>query len=65
MFYPIYGNNIRVIPDFEQIVLEFELIIVGRLTLFKFIKSIWRIYFDKNIRKVIKLLNKEDTNGRE
>lgn len=60
ILYPLVGNHVRVIGDFEQKKVEGALFVKGRLTLFRFVKAACRIYFNRDIRKLIKLLKKED-----
>lgn len=60
ILYPLIGNHVRVTGDFEQKRVEGTLFIKGRLTLFRFVKTACRIYFNKDIRKLIKTLKKED-----
>lgn len=60
ILYPLVGNHVRVSGDFEQKRIEGTLFIKGRLALFRFVKAACRIYFNKDIRKLIKILKKED-----
>lgn len=60
ILYPLVGNHVRVTGDFEQKRIEGTLLLKGRLTLFRFVKVACRIYFNRDIRKLIKLLKKED-----
>lgn len=57
---PLIGNHVRVTGDFEQKRIEGTLFIKGRMTLFRFVKAACRIYFNKDIRKLIRILKKED-----
>lgn len=59
MLYPFLGNNISVIPDFEQQIIEGELLIKGRITVFKAVKMAFIIFFNKDVRRVLKLLKRE------
>lgn len=66
MLYPLIGEHITVIPDFERFVIEGQFQIKGRITLFRFLKTAGRLYFHKDLRKVIRLLKKGgSTNGRQ
>lgn len=60
MLYPFIGGNIAVIPDFEKKRIEGTVFIKGKIRLFTFIKAAIRIYFNKDIRKLLKLFKKED-----
>ena len=59
MLYPFLGNQIMVTPDFEQQIVEGELSIKGRITLFRLIRCAWIVYFNKNLRRVINMLKRE------
>ena len=60
MLYPYIGKNVRIVPDFEKEVLEGTIYIKGRITVFVLLRIAWILYFDKNIRYLIRLLKKED-----
>lgn len=60
MLYPWIGDNIQVVPDFEQVVLEGNLLLKGKITLYRILKTAWIIYFNKDLRKLIHLLKRED-----
>lgn len=59
MLYPFLGNQIMVTPDFEQQIVEGELFIKGRITLFRLVKCAWIVYFNKDLRRVINMLKRE------
>lgn len=59
MLYPLIGNNILITPDFEQQIVEGDLFIKGKITVFKLLKAAWKIYFNRDIRRVLKLLKRE------
>jgi len=60
MLYPLIGSCVNVIPDFERKRMEGTVFIKGKIRLFNFIKAALRIYFNKDIRKLLKLFKKED-----
>ena len=60
MLYPFIGSCVNVIPDFERKRMEGTVFIKGKIRLFNFIKAALRIYFNKDIRKLLKLFKKED-----
>lgn len=60
MLYPVLGDKINVIPNFEQVVLQGDLLIKGKITIYKVLKTAFVVYFNKDIRKLLKLLKKED-----
>jgi len=59
MLYPLIGGHIDVIPDFDQVILEGSLKIRGHITLFQAVRTACIIYFNKDLRKLIKLLKRE------
>jgi len=60
MLYPLIGGHVNIIPDFERKRIEGTVFIRGKIRLFTFIRAALRIYFNKNIRKLLKLFKKED-----
>lgn len=60
MFYPLLGNVIQINPDFEKQILDGHFFLKGRIRLFTLLWDVARVYFDKNFRKLIKLLKKEE-----
>ena len=59
MLYPFIGNHITIAPDFENTVIEGDLFIKGRITVFKILKTAVKVYFNKDVRKVLRLLKRE------
>jgi len=65
MLYPLIGNHISIIPDFDNAIFEGDLFIKGRITVFKILKIAIKVYFNKDIRRVIHLFKKGgNINGR-
>lgn len=63
MLYPLIGGHVDVRGDFENKRLEGHVLIVGKLRAFTFLRTAVRIYFNKDIRKLYRLLKKEAVNG--
>ncbi|MCM1122704.1 MAG: hypothetical protein NC416_08975 [Eubacterium sp.] len=59
ILYPLVGQNIQVVGDFERTHVEGNLYIRGKIRVFTFLKAAIRIYFNKDVKKLIKLLKKE------
>ena len=61
MLYPVIGRQIRIVGDFEceKIHAEGRLYIRGKIRVFTFLRLAVRVYFNKDIRKLIRLLKKE------
>ena len=61
MLYPLIGQHVRIAGDFEceKTRVEGNLYIRGRIRVFTFLRTAVRIYFNRDIKKLIKLLKKE------
>lgn len=59
ILYPLLGNHIDIIPDFERQIVEGDLLIKGKITLFRLAKTAWIVYFNKDLHYLIKLLKRE------
>lgn len=61
MLYPLIGQNVRITGDFEseRTRIEGQIYIRGKIRAFTFLKAAIKIYFNKDIKKLIKLLKKE------
>ncbi len=59
ILYPLLGGHIDIEPDFERKVFEGKLLIKGKITVFRLLKSVCVVFFNRDIRKVIKLLKRE------
>lgn len=60
MMYPLIGGHVNIVPDFERKRIEGSVLIKGKVRLFTFIRAAVRIYFSKDIRKLLSLFKKED-----
>ena len=65
MLYPLIGDKIYLIPDWEEPHFELDGIIKGRIRLAVLVKIAWKLYFNKNLRETLKRLQKEDINGEQ
>lgn len=63
MLYPLIGGHVDVRGDFENRRLEGHVLVVGKLRAFTFLRTTVKIYFNKDIRKLYRLLKKEAVNG--
>ncbi len=61
MLYPLIGQHVRLVGDFacEGTHIEGKLYIQGRIRAYTFIRVLIRVYRNKDIRRLIKLLKKE------
>lgn len=59
MFYPIYGNNVSLNPDFTNEILEGDIYLKGRVRVFMILRIGFKVMFNKNLKQFIKLLKRE------
>lgn len=57
--YPYIGNKINFIPYFEDEIFTVDLFMKGRITLFTVLVIAIKIYFNKDIKKTLRLLKRE------
>lgn len=60
MLSPFWGQNINIVPDFEETVLTGELHAAGRITAFVLLFHGVGMLLDKNLRKFIRKMKRED-----
>lgn len=58
VIYPFYGYQLEVVPDFEQVCLEGNIYIKGRVQCYVMLLTAWRAYKNKYIRKMIEKFRK-------
>lgn len=56
MFYPLFGNHITIIPDFERTIFQGDFYVKGRIRAFNLLKFGWSIMFDKDIKNLYNIL---------
>lgn len=60
MLYSVLGKDIRIRPDFEKTIIEGKVLVKGRVTLFILLRALWILYFDKDIKRLIRIWKKEE-----
>lgn len=50
IFYPLFMDNVKIRPDFEETCLDGELYFKGRVQIASLIPTVWRLFRDPNIR---------------
>ena len=60
IFYPIYSYHIQIYPEFERVIFEYDAYLKGKITIFTILLAGIRLYFNKDIKYVIALFNRED-----
>ncbi len=63
ILYPFIGNHITITPDFENTIIEGDFYFKGKITIFQLLKTAIRLYFNKDLKKVIRLLKREAVNN--
>jgi hypothetical protein len=59
MLYPFIGEHVNIVGDFEQTRIEGQAFIKGRISIITFVRIVVRIYFNQDVKKLLKLLKKE------
>ena len=59
ILYPLIGNHITVIPDFENTIVKGDFSFKGRVTVFRLLLSAMKLYFNRDLKRVIRLLKRE------
>lgn len=57
---PFLGNTVSVTPYFDCFVMEGDMEIKGRMTVFVFLRTVWIMLFDKDLKKLWDLLKNPD-----
>ena len=60
MLYPFVGKYVMIEPDFENKIYEGDFYLKGRITVFSFLKVAWVVLFDKDIKRLRKVLMNSD-----
>lgn len=54
MIYPWIGPHTEIVPEFEEKIIEAEGMAKGRLYVFVLLRTGWKLYFNKELRKIIR-----------
>ena len=60
MMYPFLGKDIVIRPDFEEQVFCANAVIKGKITIFCLLKALAILYFNKDIKRLIRIWKKEE-----
>lgn len=58
MFYPLHQGNINIQPEFDRSVIEGEFTLKGCMSVYVFVRAACILFFDKNIKLLIKHLKR-------
>lgn len=56
IIYPIFEGGLHVNPHFDEAVFETDIDFRGHMTAFVFLKTAWKVYFDKDVKRLLKTL---------
>ena len=54
ILYPFYGDNIKIQPDFENVVIEGDLYLKGKIRVIYAVRLAWNLIWNKNVRTTLK-----------
>lgn len=54
IIYPLIGEHVEIYPDFEEVVLDGDLSVKGRVRLSSVAKMAWNLVWNKSVRKTIR-----------
>lgn len=54
MLYPFYGDNIRIQPDFENVIIEGNIYLKGKIRVIHAVRMAWNLVWNKNVRITLK-----------
>lgn len=54
IIYPLIGEHVEIYPDFEEVVLDGDLSVKGRIRLSSIAKMAWNLVWNKSVRKTIR-----------
>ncbi|MDE6622664.1 MAG: hypothetical protein K2K74_19660 [Lachnospiraceae bacterium] len=60
MFYPFHQGRIHIVPEFEQSVIEGDIFFQGHVSVFVFVRAACILFFDKDIKRLIKQLKQSE-----
>ena len=60
ILYPLYGEKIKIIPEFEQTIFEGEILLAGRIRAFVLLRMGLALYFNRELKQLMKALKKEE-----
>lgn len=59
ILYPLVGDHINITPDFEHSIVEGNFFVKGKITVWRILLIAVRVYFNRDLRRVIRLFKKE------
>ena len=65
VLYPYLPRKLNINPDFENEIFEGNVLIKGRVILFVLLVAAWRIYFNKDIKRFVRIYKKHKNKEKE
>ncbi|MCR5001552.1 MAG: DUF2953 domain-containing protein [Lachnospiraceae bacterium] len=62
--YPLYSPGLKINPDFESNILAFDVYLKGRIYIYVLVRTFIALYFNKKVKRLIRIMKKENDNGR-
>lgn len=63
MLYPVYKGNLSIIPNFDTKIIEFDLMLKGRIYISTVVFILLKLYFNKKVKRFIHIMKKENADG--
>lgn len=63
MLYPFYHGKVSIVPVFDEKILEFDLVLKGRIYIGTLVAVLLKLYFNKKVKRFIHIMKKENANG--
>ncbi len=63
MLYPFYHGKVSIVPAFDDKILEFDLVLKGRIYIGTLVAVLLKLYFNKKVKRFIHIMKKENANG--
>ena len=59
IFYPFYGRGFSLHPYFDRVILEGRVQLYGRMYGVVFVRTVWRLFRDSNVKELRKKFKKD------
>ena len=63
ILFPLIHDKIQMVPDYEREIVEGNIQIKGRINTYVLLWAGYKIYFDKDVRRMVRILKKEKSNN--
>lgn len=59
ILFPVIHDKIQVVPEYDKDVMAGDLYIKGRITCFVLVRALYKVYFNKDVRRMRRIFKKE------